>query len=100
MRKSAFLLTILILGLAAGCGVELPSPVPTDTPTTAPTSLPSPTSVPEATTAAPSGPASCTVSESAIATLALDNFPPTTAEDWGRGPENAPIVVTVYSDFQ
>jgi cyclophilin family peptidyl-prolyl cis-trans isomerase/protein-disulfide isomerase len=104
MRKLARLLIVLSLGLAAGCGVELPSAAPTSTPTPAPTSPPSPTPAPEASTTAP--PASQTTSGSASCVAAPfdvtveSGIPPISEEDHAHGPADAPITVIEYADFQ
>ena len=102
MRKPALLLTVLLLGLVAGCGVELPSPAPTLPP--APTSPPSPTSGPEPTIAppptseTPPGSASCVA---APFDLPVESrIPPVTEEDHLHGSADASITLIEYADFQ
>ena len=104
MRKPALLLTILLLGLVVGCGVELPTSSPSPTPTSLPTSPPSPTPASEATTAVP--PASETAPGSASCVAAPfdppveSRIPPITEEDHVHGPADAPITLIEYADFQ
>ncbi|MBE9472049.1 MAG: peptidylprolyl isomerase [Chloroflexi bacterium] len=94
MRKTALLLTVLLLGLVTGCGGESASP----------TVLPSPTSTPETATAAPSvsatpsGPASCVAEPFDFPVE--PRIPPVTEEDHIHGPADAPITFIEYADFQ
>nr|HID13525.1 hypothetical protein [Anaerolineae bacterium] len=94
MRKLALLLTVLLLGLVAGCGRESVSPTPS----------PSPTPTPETATATPlvsttpSGPATCV--EAPFDFPVEPRIPPVTAEDHVHGPADAPITFIEYADFQ
>ena len=97
MRRLALLPTVLLLGMAVGCGGESASPTPTPSPL--------PTSPPEAATAAPpsasptpSGPAVCV--ESPLEFPVEPRIPPVTEEDHVHGQADAPITFIEYADFQ
>lgn len=112
MRKIAFLLVVLSLGLVAGCGVELPTPSPSPTQAVLPTSPPSPTSPPEATVsseeAVAEAPASGMDSILGLASCVAAPFdfptepriPPITEDDHLHGSADASISFIEYADFQ
>ena len=97
MRKFLLLLTVLLLGLIAGCSQESPSPTPSPPP-------PSPTPAPEEAiatplvSATPSGPASCVADPFDFPVES--RIPPVTDEDHVHGPADAPITFIEYADFQ
>jgi hypothetical protein len=104
MHKSVFLLTVLVLGLVTGCGIELPSPVPTTAATTAPTSPPLPTATAEEEIDTSS--TSETVSSAASCVAMPFDFPvepripPISEEDHTHGSADASITLIEYADFQ
>ncbi len=107
MRKLAFLLPVLSVILAAGCGVQMPSQTPAATRTIEPTSVPSPTSAPstsDTATTVPSasdtatGPASCVLEPF---DLPIESrVPPINDDDYTHGSAEASITLIEYADFQ
>ena len=100
MRKTIPLLVIgVLLVVAVGCSgapITPRSNVPT---------LPAATSQPEATdqaTAEPDDAAPALAGCHAVPSVGqeLDNLPPTTADDWVRGPADATLTLIEYADFQ
>jgi hypothetical protein len=104
MRKYA-LVSVLLLGLVAGCAGKMVSVTPTSLPTLAATAPPPPTITPEAAAALPpasgnlsSGPATC-VAEPLDLPL-VSNIPPVAEGDHVHGPADASITLIEYADFQ
>jgi hypothetical protein len=94
MRKLALLLTVLVLGLVAGCAGEAATPTPSPSPTTAPATA---TAAPPVS-ATPSGPAACAAEPFDFPTV--PGVPPVTEEDHVHGPADAPVTIIEYADFQ
>jgi len=98
MRKLVLLLTVLLLGLAAGCGGESASPTVSPTLPSSPTPVPQQASATQVVSVTPSGPAVCV--EEPFDFAAEPRIPPVTEEDYVHGPADAPITFIEYADFQ
>ena len=95
MRKLfLFLILGVLLAVAVGCG-EKPTPTSTPRPTATPTPVP-PDETPAVTPSAAQ--AGCRMAPPFGQPLA--GLPPVTAEDWVRGPADAPVTLIEYADFQ
>jgi cyclophilin family peptidyl-prolyl cis-trans isomerase len=94
MRERALLLTVLLLGLAAGCGGESASPTPSPSPPPAPATA----TAPPPASPTPSGPAVCV--EAPLEFPVEPRIPPVTEDDHIHGPADAPITFIEYADFQ
>lgn len=92
MRKvQFFLLATLVLTLVAGCQATRTPTSNVPTATTVPATI-HPTTVP--------GTATCRAVTSIFASLPTPDIPPVTAQDWLRGPADAPVTMIEYADFQ
>ncbi len=109
MRKTTLLLVVLLLGLVAGCGVELPTPSPSPTQTVLATSPPPPTEAstsseatvpdaPESEVGSTLGSASCVAAPFDFPTES--RIPSITEDDHVHGPDDASITFIEYADFQ
>jgi hypothetical protein len=100
MRKVAFLFVFLLIVGLVGCNSATPSPTAAPTATEAPAA----TTAPEAPveedepSADPAGPATCTLAPFEFPPL--EGIPPISEEDHVHGPDDAPIVIIEYADFQ
>ena len=102
MKKIPLLLTGIALTLAACQGqAASPQPAPTETatPSLAPTIR---VTQADATPTQPTAPTGCTVISPRPTPGPTETslFPPVSSDDWVKGPADASITLTEYSDFQ
>lgn len=102
MKKIILLLTGMALTLAA-CQGQAVSPQPTPVETATPSLVPTiQATLAEATPTQPEAPAGCTAisPKPTPGPTETSLFPPVSPDDWVKGPADASITLTEYSDFQ
>jgi cyclophilin family peptidyl-prolyl cis-trans isomerase/protein-disulfide isomerase len=109
MRKALFSLAaaLLVIGMMVGCSGEQTTPSSNVPTLDAPTSVP-PTAPPDEdpTDEAPTGGANVVETGPGECRVApppgtpVEGLPEVTEDDWVKGPEDAPITVIEYADFQ
>jgi len=99
MKRIAPLFILLAVLILAGCGGTGQSPVITAT--VAPTTPPQPTqALPTGAPTATTTPIPGGCQTTSLLPAPDPIFPPITAADWQKGPQDAIVTILVYSDFQ
>lgn len=105
MKKPSIIIILapLILTALAACQGQAVSPQPAPTEAATPSLVPTiQATLAEATPTQPEAPAGCTAisPKPTPGPTETSLFPPVSPDDWVKGPADASITLTEYSDFQ